>query len=68
MGIEITEAHHRRKVDAPSGTALLLGDAAAHGRNVNSKTRAQAARRHTGERNEGGIGFSAIRGGGIRRS
>ena len=64
--IEITEAHHRRKADAPSGTALLLGDAAAHGRNV----RLESARLKphdgiTGARKEGGIGFSAIRGGGI---
>lgn len=64
--IEITEAHHRRKVDAPSGTALLLGDAAAHGRNVKlSDARLKPHDGITGERKEGGIGFSAIRGGGI---
>lgn len=64
--IEITEAHHRRKVDAPSGTALLLGDAAARGRNVKlSDARLKPHDGVTGERKEGGIGFSAIRGGGI---
>jgi 4-hydroxy-tetrahydrodipicolinate reductase len=64
--IEITEAHHRRKADAPSGTALLLGEAAAHGRNVKlSDARLKPHDGITGERQEGGIGFSAIRGGGI---
>lgn len=64
--IEITEAHHRRKVDAPSGTAILLGDAAAHGRNVKlSDARLKPHDGMTGPRKEGGIGFSAIRGGGI---
>lgn len=64
--IEVTEAHHRRKVDAPSGTALLLGDAAARGRN--RKLEDARLKPHdgiTGERKEGGIGFSVIRGGGI---
>jgi 4-hydroxy-tetrahydrodipicolinate reductase len=64
--IEITEAHHRRKVDAPSGTALMLGEAAATGRGLEL---AQAARRArdgiTGERPAGEIGFSVVRGGGI---
>ena len=64
--IEITEAHHRRKVDAPSGTALLLGDAAAHGRNKNlADARLPPHDGITGPRKHGGIGFSAIRGGGI---
>ena len=64
--IEITEAHHRRKVDAPSGTALLLGDAAAHGRNVKLvDARLKPHDGVTGPRKEGGIGFSVIRGGGI---
>lgn len=64
--IEITEAHHRRKADAPSGTALLLGDAAAHGRNVTPESaRLKPHDGLTGERKRGGIGFSAIRGGGI---
>lgn len=64
--IEIAEAHHRRKVDAPSGTALLLGEAAAHGRNVKlSEARLKPHDGVTGERKPGGIGFSVIRGGGI---
>lgn len=64
--IEITEAHHRRKADAPSGTALLLGEAAAHGRKVKlSDARLKPHDGITGERKPGGIGFSAIRGGGI---
>jgi 4-hydroxy-tetrahydrodipicolinate reductase len=64
--IEITEAHHRRKVDAPSGTALLLGEAAAQGRGVQlSAARLKPHDGVTGERKAGGIGFSAIRGGGI---
>jgi 4-hydroxy-tetrahydrodipicolinate reductase len=64
--IEIFEAHHRRKVDAPSGTALMLGEAAAEGRGVGL---AQMARRTrdgiTGARPVGEIGFSVMRGGGI---
>ena len=64
--IEIFEAHHRRKVDAPSGTALMLGEAAAAGRGVDL---AQAARRGrdgiTGPRTPGEIGFTVMRGGGI---
>jgi len=64
--IEITEAHHRRKIDAPSGTALLLGEAAAHGRGATlDKLRAPPHDGVTGERHEGAIGFSVIRGGGI---
>ncbi|MBS0363941.1 MAG: 4-hydroxy-tetrahydrodipicolinate reductase [Proteobacteria bacterium] len=64
--VEIFEAHHRRKVDAPSGTALMLGEAAAEGRGVSL---AQVARRGrdgiTGERPIGEIGFAVMRGGGI---
>ena len=64
--IEIHEAHHRRKIDAPSGTALMLGEAAARGRQVDL---AQVAIRGrdgvTGPRPEGGIGFSVARGGGV---
>lgn len=64
--IEIFEAHHRHKVDAPSGTALMLGEAAAKGRGVSL---AQVARRSrdgiTGERPVQEIGFSVVRGGGI---
>lgn len=64
--IEVFEAHHRRKVDAPSGTALMLGEAAAEGRGVALD---QAAVRErdgiTGPRPGGSIGFSVMRGGGI---
>jgi 4-hydroxy-tetrahydrodipicolinate reductase len=64
--IEIFEAHHRRKVDAPSGTALMLGDAAARGRGVSLSNAARRARDGiTGARPEGEIGFSVMRGGGI---
>ncbi|MFM7444366.1 MAG: 4-hydroxy-tetrahydrodipicolinate reductase [Tabrizicola sp.] len=64
--IEIVEAHHRMKVDAPSGTALILGAAAAAGRGVsldNSKVSGRDG--ITGARHKGTIGFSAIRGGDI---
>ena len=64
--IEVFEAHHRRKVDAPSGTALMLGEAAARGRNVRlADVEARARDGITGERAEGAIGFSVARGGGI---
>lgn len=64
--IEIVEAHHRMKVDAPSGTALMLGQAAAEGRGV-SLDEAKVSGRDgiTGARAKGSIGFSAIRGGDI---
>ena len=64
--IEIHEAHHRHKVDAPSGTALMLGRAAAAGRGVdlNEKAAGMAGSR-AGERAKGDIGFSVERGGGI---
>ncbi|HWA01318.1 MAG TPA: 4-hydroxy-tetrahydrodipicolinate reductase [Caulobacterales bacterium] len=64
--VEIVEAHHRRKVDAPSGTALLLGEAVAEGRNV-ALLDARLAPHDgiTGARPEGGIGFASVRGGGI---
>ena len=64
--IEIIEAHHRMKVDAPSGTALMLGQAAAAGRGV-SLDEAKVSGRDgiTGARANGSIGFSAIRGGDI---
>lgn len=62
--IEIVEAHHRMKVDAPSGTALLLGEAAAKGRGVSLSQAAVRARDgHTGARVDGTIGFQALRGG-----
>ncbi|KAF0113822.1 MAG: dihydrodipicolinate reductase [Hyphomonadaceae bacterium] len=64
--IEIVEAHHRRKIDAPSGTAILLGEAAAKGRGGDlSKLRLPAREGITGARPQGGIGFSAIRGGSL---
>lgn len=64
--IEVTEAHHRRKVDAPSGTALMLGEAAARGRGVDLDRAAIRARDGiTGARPEGAIGFSVVRGGGV---
>jgi 4-hydroxy-tetrahydrodipicolinate reductase len=62
--IEIVEMHHRMKVDAPSGTALLLGDAAAAGRGIALKDHAVRARDgQTGARADGAIGFASLRGG-----
>jgi 4-hydroxy-tetrahydrodipicolinate reductase len=64
--IEIVEAHHARKVDAPSGTALMLGTAAAEGRGAELEAlRTPAREGETGARTPGSIGFSAIRGGDI---
>lgn len=64
--IEVFEAHHRRKVDAPSGTALMLGEAAARGREVELSAVEQRVRDGvTGPRPVGEIGFSVLRGGGI---
>ncbi|WP_420862103.1 4-hydroxy-tetrahydrodipicolinate reductase [Algirhabdus cladophorae] len=64
--IEVIEAHHNQKVDAPSGTALMLGQAAADGRGVDLKTVSDSGRDGiTGARKRGDIGFSAIRGGDI---
>ncbi len=64
--IEILEMHHRAKVDAPSGTALLLGEAAAEGRGVALKDVKDAARDgHTGARRAGDIGFAVLRGGSV---
>ena len=64
--IEITEAHHRHKVDAPSGTALMLGEAAAAGRGVALDDVAARGRDGiTGPRERGDIGFSVVRGGDI---
>lgn len=64
--IEIFEAHHRRKVDAPSGTALMLGQAAAEGRHV-SHSEVATYDRHGGAsaRKAGEIGYASARGGGI---
>ncbi|PRY76028.1 4-hydroxy-tetrahydrodipicolinate reductase [Yoonia maritima] len=64
--IEVIEAHHHHKVDAPSGTALMLGEAAAEGRGVDLKDVRDSGRDGiTGARKRGDIGFSAIRGGDI---
>ena len=64
--IEIAEMHHRHKVDAPSGTALLLGEAAAAGRGI-PLAEAKVADRAglTGARSEGTIGFASLRGGSV---
>ena len=62
--VEILEMHHRGKVDAPSGTALALGEAVAAGRGVKLDEVAQRGRNGiTGPRNSGDIGFAALRGG-----
>lgn len=62
--IEIVEMHHRRKVDAPSGTALLLGEAAAAGRGIDLSANRESGRDGlTGARKRGAIGFAALRGG-----
>ncbi|WP_375651300.1 4-hydroxy-tetrahydrodipicolinate reductase [Bartonella sp. AA78NXGY] len=62
--IEVYEMHHANKVDAPSGTALLLGQAAAEGRNVMLKNvRVNERNGHIGKRKKGTIGFSCSRGG-----
>ena len=62
--IEIVEMHHRRKVDAPSGTALLLGEAAAKGRGIELASHSERGRDgQTGARQEGAIGFASLRGG-----
>lgn len=62
--IEVLEMHHRNKVDAPSGTALLLGQAAAKGRDIAlEKNWVKSRDGHTGAREEGTIGFATLRGG-----
>ena len=62
--IEILEMHHKAKIDAPSGTAYLLGQAAAEGRGINLDQRSVRARDgYTGPRNPGDIGFATLRGG-----
>lgn len=64
--IEIVESHHRMKVDAPSGTALMLGQAAADGRGITLADHSDSGRDGiTGARTRGHIGFAAIRGGDI---
>jgi 4-hydroxy-tetrahydrodipicolinate reductase len=62
--VEVLEMHHRMKVDAPSGTALMLGEAAAKGRAVALADHSVRSRDgHTGARNAGDIGFATLRGG-----
>ena len=69
--IEITETHHRMKVDAPSGTALLLGEAAAKGRGIALADNSERSRdgiadaSKTGARKTGAIGFASLRGGSV---
>ena len=64
--IDVLEMHHKHKVDAPSGTALLLGEAAAQGRGIDlSKNSVRVRDGQTGPREEGSIGFATLRGGGV---
>lgn len=64
--IEIAETHHRMKVDAPSGTALLLGEAAAEGRGIDLSNHSARGRDGiTGARQSGEIGFASLRGGSV---
>jgi 4-hydroxy-tetrahydrodipicolinate reductase len=64
--IEILEMHHRLKVDAPSGTALMLGKAAAEGRHIGLEDHSVRVRDgHTGARKRGDIGFATLRGGDV---
>jgi len=64
--IEVLEMHHRHKVDAPSGTAHLLGQAAADGRGIDLAQHSVRVRDgHTGARDEGSIGFATLRGGSV---
>lgn len=64
--VEITEAHHRYKVDAPSGTALSIGKSVAEGRGIDfDKASVYTRQGLTGERRSGSIGFSVIRAGNI---
>lgn len=64
--IEVLEMHHKHKVDAPSGTALLLGEAAAEGREISLAERSVRTRDGiTGARNAGDIGFATLRGGSV---
>ena len=64
--IEILEMHHRNKVDAPSGTALMLGSAAAAGRGINlTESSIKSRDGNTGPRPRGDIGFATLRGGSV---
>ncbi len=64
--IEVLEMHHKHKIDAPSGTALMLGQAAAEGRGISLASRSVRSRDgHTGARQAGDIGFATLRGGSV---
>jgi 4-hydroxy-tetrahydrodipicolinate reductase len=64
--IEVLEMHHRMKIDAPSGTALLLGQAAADGRDISlAESSVRARDGHTGARRRGDVGFATLRGGSV---
>ncbi len=64
--IEVLEMHHKHKIDAPSGTALMLGEAAAKGRNVHLSDHQILSREgQTGARQQGDIGFATLRGGSV---
>ena len=64
--IEVLEMHHKHKVDAPSGTALLPGEAAARGREISlSENSVRVRDGHTGPRQEGSVGFATLRGGSV---
>ena len=63
--LEIVEAHHGRKQDAPSGTALALGHAAAAARHTTPEAAVYSREGQTGERIDGSIGFAVVRGGDI---
>ena len=64
--VEIVEMHHRNKVDAPSGTALMLGEAAAQARGISLGENSERGRDgQTGARKDGAIGFAALRGGSV---
>jgi 4-hydroxy-tetrahydrodipicolinate reductase len=64
--IEVLEMHHNKKVDAPSGTALMLGRAAAEGRGIDlDQNKVTVRDGHTGARQAGSIGFATLRGGGV---
>jgi len=64
--VEIVEMHHNKKIDAPSGTALLFGEAAAAGRRIDLATHSERGRDgHTGARKVGTIGFASLRGGNV---
>jgi len=63
--IEILEMHHKHKVDAPSGTALMLGEAAAEGRGIHKDRSVRVRDGYTGPRNRGDIGYATLRGGNV---